>query len=205
MKSTPSKSNGRGTKSKAGNHKKSPAKTTTRKSSSAGTQMENSGLMKLFEDQLKDIYWAEKALTKAIPKMIRKTNSQELADALEDHLNVTEGQVTRCEEVFAAINKKPVARKCEAMQGLIEEANELMTETEEGSAMDAAIICAAQKVEHYEIATYGTLATWARQMGHSEAADLLEETLNEEKEADSTLTELAEANINEEAMMEEED
>lgn len=159
----------------------------------------------MFEDQLKDIYWAEKALTKAIPKMIKKATSQELIDALTDHLDVTEQQVTRCEEVFAAIDVKVAAKKCEAMEGLLKEGTEIMESTTEGSALDAGIICAAQKVEHYEIATYGTLVAWAKQLGEDEAASLLEETLNEEKEADTILTEVAESAINEEATMEEED
>ncbi len=162
------------------------------------------GLRELFEDQLKDIYWAEKALTKAIPKLIKNATSQELKDALTDHLDVTEEQVSRCEEVFASIDMKPIASKCEAMEGLMKEATEILESTEPGSVRDAGIICAAQKVEHYEIATYGTLVAWAKQMGETEAASLLEETLNEEKEADETLTEVAEANVNEEAEDEDE-
>lgn len=158
-----------------------------------------SDLGELFEDQLKDIYWAEKALTKAIPKMIQNASSQELKDALTEHLEVTKQQVTRCEEIFEAIGKEPKAKKCEAMEGLIKEGTEIMESTESGSVRDAGIIGAAQKVEHYEIASYGTLASWAKQLGETEAAALLEETLNEEKEADIALTEVAEGNINEEA------
>lgn len=175
------------------------------KSTSPVSHTDHNGLRKLFEDQLKDIYWAEKALTKALPKMMEKAYSQDLINALESHLSVTEQQVSRCEEIFAALHKPVEARICEAMQGLIKEANEIMDDTAAGSTRDAGIICAAQKVEHYEIATYGTLAAWARQLNEDEIAGMLEETLNEEKEADDTLSELAESNVNEEAMMEQED
>lgn len=163
----------------------------------------DNGLRQLFEDQLKDMYWAEKALTKALPKMIKKACSPELVESLEDHLAVTEKQVTRCEEVFAALDMKASAKKCEAMEGLIAEATEIMSEAEEGSVRDAGIIAAAQKVEHYEIASYGTLVAWAKQLGQTKAATLLEKTLKEEKEADLTLTEVAESFVNEEATMEE--
>lgn len=185
--------------------KQSSNKSTSRKTSATNSEAPKNGLQEMFEDQLKDIYWAEKALTKALPKMISKATSQELIDALTEHLEITEDQVTRVEEVFSSIGKKPEAKKCEAMEGLIKEGTEIMESAEEGSALDAGIICAAQKVEHYEIATYGTLVAWAQQLGYQEAADLLEETLNEEKEADTTLTEVAESSINENAMSEEED
>jgi ferritin-like metal-binding protein YciE len=169
---------------------------------SSGSAKENgisNGLRNLFESQLKDIYWAEKALTKAIPKMIKNATSQELIDALTDHLDVTELQVSRCEEIFTMLGLESKAEKCEAMEGLIKEANEIMESAEEGSVRDAGIICAAQKVEHYEMATYGTLSAFARQLGESRVADLLEQTLKEEKEADVTLTEVAENSVNEEA------
>ena len=158
------------------------------------------GLRELFVNELKDIYWAEKALTKALPKMMKKATSEELAGAIEDHLKVTEEQVTRLEEVFEMIGTKAQAKKCEAMDGLIKEAEELMKDSEEGTVRDAAIISAAQKVEHYEIATYGTLAAFAKTLGEEDAAMLLAETLNEEKEADETLTGIAESSINVEAM-----
>ncbi|HUR30405.1 MAG TPA: ferritin-like domain-containing protein [Saprospiraceae bacterium] len=164
--------------------------------------MKTSGLRDLFEDQLKDIYWAEKALTKAIPEMIKNASSPDLVDALNEHLGITEQQVARCEEVFASMNMKAVGKKCEAMEGLIKEATEIMSSTTEGSVRDAGIICAAQKVEHYEIATYGTLAAFAKQLGESKAVSLLEKTLSEEKEADVSLTKLAEAHVNEEAELE---
>ncbi|MEO5906963.1 MAG: ferritin-like domain-containing protein [Saprospiraceae bacterium] len=185
--------------------KESSNKSTPQKTSATNSDKPKNGLQEMFEDQLKDIYWAEKALTKALPKMINKATSQELIDALTEHLEITEDQVTRCEEVFSTIGKKPEAKKCEAMEGLLKEGTEIMESAEEGSALDAGIICAAQKVEHYEIATYGTLVAWATQLGHHEAAGLLEETLNEEKEADTTLTEVAETCVNADAMSEEED
>jgi ferritin-like metal-binding protein YciE len=175
------------------------SKSTTAARSHTG---EAEGLRDLFEDQLKDIYWAEKALTKAIPKMIKKACADDLIEALEEHLEITEQQVTRCEEVFAAMKMKPVASKCEAMQGLIKEATEIMDSTLEGSVRDAGIIAAAQKVEHYEIATYGTLAAFAKQLGETKAASLLAKTLNEEKDADAMLTKVAESHVNEEAEIE---
>ena len=163
------------------------------------------GLRDLFEDELKDIYWAEKALTKAIPKMIKNATSQELIDALEDHLEVTEGHVERCEKIFEIMGKPARAKKCEAMDGLIKEAKEIMESTEVGMVRDAGIISAGQKVEHYEIASYGTLRTFAATLGMDEIAGLLEETLNEEKEADQTLTEVAESAVNMEAVNAEEE
>jgi ferritin-like metal-binding protein YciE len=161
--------------------------------------IKHSQLMKLFEDELKDIYWAEKALTKAIPKMIKNATSLELSDALKSHLEETTEQVSRLEQVFASIEKKAVAKKCEAMDGLVREAGEIMESCEKGPMRDAGIISAAQKVEHYEIATYGTLHQFAVTLGLSEAASLLEETLIEEKAADAKLTEVAVATINIEA------
>jgi ferritin-like metal-binding protein YciE len=165
------------------------------------TQSEDlsSKLGKLFEDELKDIYWAEKALTKAIPKMINKATSAELIGALEHHLAETEEHVTRAEQVFEVLGKKAEAKKCEAMAGLIKEAEELMTEADKGVMRDAAIISAAQKVEHYEIASYGTLRTFAHTLGIDEAVEILSKTLDEEKKADSTLTDIAETAINIEA------
>lgn len=161
------------------------------------------GLRDLFEDELKDIYWAEKALTKAIPKMIKNASSEDLINALEDHLEVTKGHVERCEQIFDQLGMPARGKKCEAMAGLTKEAEEIMENTEEGVVRDAGIISAAQKVEHYEIATYGTLCAFAKTLGEMEVADLLGQTLNEEKEADETLTKIAEASINEEAMHEE--
>ncbi|MFM9911199.1 MAG: ferritin-like domain-containing protein [Chitinophagaceae bacterium] len=158
------------------------------------------GLRDLFVDELKDIYWAEKALTKAIPKMIKNTTDGGLLKALTGHLEVTKTHVKRLEDVFAAIDEKAVAKKCEAMAGLVKEAEEIMESTEEGMVRDAGIISAAQKVEHYEIATYGTLCAFAKTLGEHDAAEMLLETLNEEKEADEKLTEIAEMSINVEAL-----
>ena len=156
-------------------------------------------LNELLEEELKDIYSAEKQLLKALPKMAKKATSEELVAALEEHLEVTQGHVARLEEVFEALGKPAKAKTCKAMQGLIEEATEMMEEDADDAVMDAAIISSAQKVEHYEIASYGTVRTWARLCGEEEAADLLQETLDEEGEADQKLTELAENFVNPEA------
>lgn len=158
--------------------------------------MQSSQLMKLFEDQLKDIYWAEKALTKALPKMVKNATSPELIKALTMHLKETEAQVERAEQVFATIDQKASAKKCPAMEGLIKEAEELMEECEAGAMRDAAIISAGQKVEHYEIASYGTLCQFAQTLGLHEAVGLLQTTLDEEKAADDKLTEVAVSAVN---------
>jgi ferritin-like metal-binding protein YciE len=185
--------------------KSAPAKKTNSKTKSGGSSDIAKGLRDLFEDELKDIYWAEKALTKAIPKMIKNATSQELIDALEQHLEVTKGQVGRCEQVFELLGKPARAKKCEAMEGLTKEAEEIMSSTEEGVVRDAGIISAAQKVEHYEIASYGTLCAFAKTLGEDEIAGILEQTLNEEKQADETLTTVAESSINLEAANEDEE
>lgn len=157
------------------------------------------GLRKLFIDELKDIYWAEKALVKALPKMAKKATSEELVAAIEDHLAVTETHVERLEQAFEMLGKKAIGKKCEAMEGLVKEAEEIMSETEDGMVRDAGIISAAQKVEHYEIASYGTLVSFANILGEAKVAKLLEQTLTEEKDADQTLTSIAESAINIEA------
>ena len=187
--------------------KKATAKSTqggNSKKSSENTERKDSGvaqgLRELFVDELKDIYWAEKALTKAIPKMISNASSDELIEALSGHLDETVEQVTRLEEVFSLIGEKPQAKKCEAMDGLIKEATEIMQNTEKGMVRDAGIILAGQKVEHYEIASYGTLCSFAKTLDESEAATLLEDTLNEEKHADEKLSEIAESFVNAEAV-----
>lgn len=167
--------------------------------------IQSSQLMKLFEDELKDIYWAEKALIKAIPKMIKNATSEELIDALKNHLEETKGHVTRVELVFDLIGKKTTAKKCEAMEGLIKEAGDIMEACEEGAMRDAGIIAAAQKVEHYEIASYGTLRQFAETLGLSEATGLLGETLGEERAADEKLSEVAMSAVNIEAAEEEEE
>jgi len=164
----------------------------------------SSKLAKLFEEQLKDIYWAEQALTKAIPKMMENATSKELSAALEHHLHETETQVERIVKVFSILGKEAKAKKCEAMAGLIKEAEQLMEESDEGVMRDAAIISAAQKVEHYEIASYGTLVSFASTLGLDEIADYLTLTLEEEKTADKTLTEVAETAVNIEAASERE-
>jgi ferritin-like metal-binding protein YciE len=168
------------------------------------TSMERSSLMELFENELKDIYWAEKALVKALPKMLKKASSSELAQAIKKHLKETEGQVKKVEKVFKLIEKRPVAKKCEAMDGLIKEGEEIMKDTEEGPQRDAGIISAGQKIEHYEIASYGTLRTFANTLGLEEVSEILEDILEEEKNADEALTEVAESAINVEALEEEE-
>lgn len=153
-------------------------------------------LRELFVDGLKDIYWAEKALTKAIPKMAKNATSAKLTAGLTSHLVETEGQISRLEQVFKLIGEKAVAKKCDAMDGLIEEGKSIMEETEVGPVRDAGIIAASQKIEHYEIATYGTLTAWAKTLGENEAAELLWTSLNEEKDADRSLTEAAYHDIN---------
>lgn len=157
------------------------------------------GLRELFVDELRDIYWAEKALTEAIPMMIENATSNDLIKALTKHLAETENHVTRLESVFNNIGEEAEAEKCEATAGLIKEAEHIMKNTEKGVVRDAGIISAAQKVEHYEIATYGTLRTFAKTLGENEAAALLQQTLDEEKSADEKLTYIAEAHINAEA------
>jgi ferritin-like metal-binding protein YciE len=160
------------------------------------SSMKSSQLMKLFEDELKDLYWAESALVKAIPKMIKNATSRELNDALTAHLEETKGHVSRLEKIFSLIKVKAVAKKCEAMDGLIREASDIMESCEEGSMRDAGIISAAQKVEHYEIASYGTLQQFAETLDLPEVTQLLESTLQEEKEADLKLSDVAMDAIN---------
>jgi ferritin-like metal-binding protein YciE len=161
--------------------------------------MKSSQLMELFEDGLKDLYWAENALVKAIPKMIKNATSEDLQEALTSHLEETKEHVTRLEKIFTLIDVKAQAKKCDAMDGLIEEASGIMEECEEGSMRDAGIISAAQKAEHYEIATYGTLRQFAETMELTEVEKLLAITLQEEKEADLKLSEVAMEAINVEA------
>lgn len=164
--------------------------------------MQSSQLMKLFEDELKDIYWAEKALTKAIPKMIKNATAPQLIDALTSHLTETENHVARVEQVFEVIDKKAAAKKCEAMEGLIKEAEGIIEACEEGSMRDAGIISAGQKVEHYEIASYGTLRQFAETLRLDKAVKLLQATLDEEKAADEKLSKVAKSSINVEAAQE---
>jgi ferritin-like metal-binding protein YciE len=177
-------------------------KSSTQKSNGKNGDMPNSKFHQLFMDELKDIYWAEKHLVKALPKMQKAATSAELVDAFADHLAATKEHVSRVEEIFEMMGMRPVAKKCDAMEGLVAEAQELISEEEESSVLDAGLIIAAQKVEHYEIAAYGSLRTLANRMGHTEAASILEQTLTEEKETDSLLTQIAESSVNEEAMAE---
>lgn len=167
------------------------------------TSTDSEKLTELFVDGLKDIYWAEKHLAKALPKMAKAATSDELKSAFETHTTETETHVTRLEEIFGLIGKKAQAKKCAAMEGLLEEGNEVIDSTEKGTMVrDCGLIMAAQKVEHYEIASYGTLRNIARTLGHADAANLLQITLDEEGTTDHLLTELAETYVNEEASAE---
>lgn len=153
-------------------------------------------LKDLFEDGLKDLYWAEKALTNALPKMIKNATSTKLKKAITDHLAQTVEQVKRLEEIFVSLDKKPVAKVCDAMKGILEEGKGVIEETEPGPVRDAGIIGASQKVEHYEIATYGTLAAYAKVLGEKTALKNLLKTLAEEKKADELLTRIADTALN---------
>jgi ferritin-like metal-binding protein YciE len=157
----------------------------------------------LFEDGLRDIYYAEKAILKALPKMAKKAGHEDLKAAFNEHVQMTNAQVQRLEQVFEMIGVKPRAKKCPAMDGLVAEAEELMKEAEDEDVRDAGMLGCAQSVEHYEIARYGTLKAWAQRLGMDKAVQLLDETLQEEKETDAKLTMLAEQAINAEAETEE--
>lgn len=188
-------------RSKTSAAKSTASKTSTTKSTAPRGQVKAKrtaaeGLRELYIDCLKDIYWAEKALTKALPKMAKNATTPALKAALEDHLSVTEEHIARLEKVFELAGKKAVAKKCEAMDGLIKEGQDILESTEPGPVRDAGIIAASQKIEHYEIATYGTICAFAKTLGEEEAAALLHATLEEEKEADMTLTEAAYNTIN---------
>lgn len=150
----------------------------------------------LFEDTLKDIYYAENKILKALPKMAKAAQSGELKGAFEKHLKETEGQVVRLEKVFKAIDMAPKGKKCEAIEGIIEEGSEIMKEFKGTPALDAGLVSSAQAVEHYEIARYGTLKRWAEQLGLNDAVRLLDQTLTEEKNTDESLTDLADSMIN---------
>jgi ferritin-like metal-binding protein YciE len=156
-------------------------------------------LQDLFLETLKDIYYAEKALVRALPKMAKTANSPDLREAFENHLAETEGQVGRLEQIFELLDKPPRAKTCEAIKGLTEEAKEVMKEFKDSEALDAGLLSAAQAVEHYEISRYGTLKAWAEQLGMKQAARLLDATLQEEKKADATLTKIAETSANQQA------
>jgi len=154
----------------------------------------------LLLNELRDIYHAEKQLVKALPKMAKKAKSDQLRQAFEMHLEQTKGQVERLEQVFDKLDAPTRGKRCEAMEGLIEEAQEIMEEISTPEVLDAALITAAQKVEHYEIASYGSVCALAKALGHDDAAKLLEETLNEEKETDAKLNQIALSEVNETAL-----
>ena len=161
--------------------------------------MKMNTLKDLYLDELKDIYDAEQQISKALPKMAKEATNEELRAAVEQHLDQTQTQIERLEQIFEELGEKAKGTKCEATKGLIEEAKSLMEDAQDDDTRDAAIIAAAQKIEHYEIATYGTLRTYAELLGFDEQAELLQETLDEEKETDENLTELAVTCINIEA------
>ncbi|MFM2337779.1 MAG: hypothetical protein RL115_972 [Bacteroidota bacterium] len=158
-------------------------------------------LKQLFEDGLKDLYWAEKALyTKALPLMLKNATSSKLKAAITKHSTETKGQIIRLEKCFAAMGQKPKAAKCDAMQGLMDEGKGIIEESQPGAVRDAGIIAAAQKAEHYEIASYGTLAAFAKVLGEKTCLKLLLQTLHEEKKCDKTLSGIADTNLNTQAI-----
>ena len=153
----------------------------------------------LFEDTLRDMYYAEKKLTRILPKMAKKATSEELAEALTSHAQETEGQVERLQQVFEILGNKPQGKTCPGINGILEEGAEILGEFKKAPALDAGLVAAAPAVEHYEISRYGTLRTWAEELGLDDAVSLLEETLEEEKATDAALTEIAEDVVNMEA------
>ena len=162
--------------------------------------MKMAKLEDLFVEQLKDIHDAEKQLTKALPKMAKAANAPQLQQAFQQHLEITQAQVARVEQIFGQMNVRPGRKKCVGMEGLIKEGDELLQE--EGIApevLDAGLIAAAQKVEHYEVSSYGTLRSWAQQLGNTQAVNLLSQILKEEARTDEALTKLAESGINRQA------
>ena len=175
-------------------------KTDTQTSKSNGKVQAKSsaaeGLKELFIDELKDIVYAERALLKALPKMAKNATEPKLIAAIEQHVTVTEGQVQRLEQIFEILGESNRGKKCDAMEGLIKEGESILEDTEAGPVRDAGIISASQKIEHYEIASYGTLVAFAKTLGEDEVASLLEATLAEEKEADALLTDSAYNSIN---------
>ena len=192
-----------GTEARASRKRSSSDEMADEESSEDATSNENSELMEFFVDELKDIYWAEKHLVKALRKLKKAATTEELQQAFEDHAAATEEHVSRLEQVFEMFGKKAQAKKCEAMDGLTKEADSIVEDTEAGTmTRDVGLIIAAQKVEHYEIATYGSLVQLANTMNLSEISEILEQTLQEEKETDELLTYIAENDINMEAEME---
>ena len=193
----------------ANTNKKSPAVKEPSKGKTTAnnnTQADKTLLRKLFIDSIRDIYWAEKHLTKTLPKMMKAATSPELVTAIEDHLAVTETHVERLEKVFSLLDETARGKKCEAMEGLAEEGQSIIEDTPDGTfTRDVGIIMAAQKVEHYEIASYGSLVQLAHILEEDDVAAIFEDTLAEEKEADELLTQIAENSINLEASMEDEE
>jgi len=167
--------------------------------------MKESSFEELFKEELEDIYDAEKQIIQALPKMAEAASSEELAAAFNEHLEVTRQQVKRLDKVFQKLGSKPGKKTCEGMQGLLKEGEKMISEMEKSPVLDAGLIAAAQKVEHYEISSYGTARTMAEMLGQEEAAELLEETLEEEKETDENLTEIAESIMSSEATGEDDD
>lgn len=203
--STAKKSSGTQAKRGASTSSSSTAKKSFSSKSSARQKQPESLMMKLMVDSLKDIYWAEKNQHKALKTMIKEATSQQLKEAFTDHQSITEVHIQRVEEAFGMLGLKPQAKKCEAMVGLIKEVKEMIEETKDDTnTRDAALILGAQKAEHYEIATYGTLATIANSMGLEDLGNLLGEILEEEKQTDELLTSIAEECINAEAIEESE-
>ena len=177
--------------------------TTQPRNAGAGTG--DSLLQELFLDSLMDIYYAEKAIATALPRMKKAATSQTLMNAFDEHLTMTNGQIARLEQVFQILGEQPKGKKCEAIEGLVKEAETIISDTEEGtSTRDVGLILAAQKVEHYEIASYGGLRQLAITLGNNEAAELLQQTLEEEKQTDLLLTQIAENDINYQAAQEDE-
>ena len=197
-----SKSASGGSKSASSGRSKNSGKKSSG-SSNISQEEQSSMLEELFLDELKDIYWAEKQLVKTLPKMAKAATSEELRQSFTDHLEATKGHVARLEEAFGLLDEKVQAKKCEAMAGLTKEGEGIIEDTEKGTlTRDVGLIMAAQKVEHYEIATYGSLAQLAKTLGKNDLAALMVQTLEEEKEADELLTSIAENNINVEATAE---
>src|SRR5690606_38637480 len=197
--STTNTTSSKATNTKSTNSKASGTKSDS-KQSSISQQMKDSEFHQFFLDELKDFYWAEKHLAKALPKLQKAATSKELAKAFEKHAKETETHIESVEKVFELLEEKASAKKCDAMVGLLEEADAVISDTDKGTSVrDAGLILAAQKVEHYEIASYGTLRTFAEKMGHKEVTSILQQTLDNEKETDVALTEIAVNFINEEA------
>lgn len=177
--------------------------TTSNNQQRSNSGMEGSKFREFFIDQLKDIYWAEQALTKALPEMAEAATSQKLAKAFEKHTKETEGQIRILEQVFEEMGEKAEGKKCEAMAGIVKEAEEIIKDTEKDSfTRDAGLVLAGQKTEHYEIASYGTLVAFAEKMGEEKVAKLLQKILDEEKKTDVTLSMVSEDGVNEEAVQE---